>query len=220
MGYRTRFHGGVFTALYRSMHSFLSANKDRRQLILGARCPKIDKSITLIGNYSSGDNSEFNNLVLGAMQAQDIYLIIGPPGTGKTSFGMLNVLKEQLLHPDTSVLLMAYTNRAVDEICSKLKEEDIDFLRLGNDFSCAPEYRENLLSNKARLCNNIDDIRHLIINSRIICGTTTAFNSHTEIFSLKSFQLAIIDEASQILEPHIIGLLSAKHDKENAIEKS
>lgn len=153
------------------------------------------------------------------MQAQDIYLIIGPPGTGKTSFGMLNVLKEQLLHPDTSVLLMAYTNRAVDEICSKLKEEDIDFLRLGNDFSCAPEYRENLLSNKARLCNNIDDIRHLIINSRIICGTTTAFNSHTEIFSLKSFQLAIIDEASQILEPHIIGLLSAKHDKENAIEK-
>lgn len=208
-----------FTALYRSMHSFLSANKDRRQLILGARLPKIDKSITLIGNYSSGDNSEFNNLVLGAMQAQDIYLIIGPPGTGKTSFGMLNVLKEQLLHPNTSVLLMAYTNRAVDEICSKLKEEDIDFLRLGNDFSCAPEYHDNLLSNKARLCNNIDDIRHLIINSRIICGTTTAFNSHTEIFSLKNFQLAIIDEASQILEPHIIGLLSAKHDKKNAIEK-
>ncbi len=208
-----------FTALYRSMHAFLSANKERRELVLGNRKPSVDNSRKLIGDYSANGNTEFNDIVLGAMQANDVYIIIGPPGTGKTSFGMLNVLKEQLLHEGSSVLLMAYTNRAVDEIYSKLKEEGIDFLRLGNDFSCSPEYHDNLLPRKAERAHKVDDVRRMILGSRVICGTTTALNSHTEIFSLKKFQLAIIDEASQILEPYIIGLLSAKHGNDNAIEK-
>lgn len=208
-----------FTALYRSMHSFLSANRERRELILGSRMPGVDTSVKLTGNYANGNDTEFNDIVQGAMQAKDVYIIIGPPGTGKTSYGMLNVLKEQLLHSGTSVLLMAYTNRAVDEICSKLSEEGIDFLRLGNDFSCGPEYREKLLCNKVDNCKNVDDVRNLIFGARVICGTTTALNSHTEIFSIKRFQLAIIDEASQILEPNIIGLLSAKYGNDNAIEK-
>ena len=208
-----------FTALYRSMHAFLSANKERRELILGTRLPETDTSVKLIGNYSTNENSEFNDIVLGAMQAKDVYIIIGPPGTGKTSYGMLNVLKEQLLHTNTSVLLMAYTNRAVDEICSKLKENGIDFLRLGNDFSCSSEYYENLLSRRAENCKTVEDVQRMITEARVVCGTTTALNSHTEIFSLKKFQLAIIDEASQILEPYIVGLLSAKHGKENAIGK-
>lgn len=208
-----------FTALYRSIHAFLSANKERRELILGTRMPKTDNSVTLIGNYANGSNNEFNDIVAGAMRAKDVFIIVGPPGTGKTSYGMLNVLKEQLLHTGTSILLMAYTNRAVDEICSKLKDEGIDFLRLGNDFSCAPEFHENLLSKRAERCRKVDEVRTMIAGCRVLCGTTTAINSHTELFQLKKFQLAIIDEASQILEPYIIGLLSAKHGEANAIEK-
>ena len=36
-----------------------------------------------------------------------------------------------------------------------------------------------------------------------------AFNNRLNLFTLKHFQLAIIDEASQILEPDLIGILSA-----------
>ncbi len=208
-----------FNALYKSMHSFLSAEKNRRDIILGQRMPETEPGITVNGNYSSGEDNEFNELVEHAMQAKDIFLIVGPPGTGKTSYGMLNVLKEELTHEASSVLLMAYTNRAVDEICSKLKEEGIDFLRLGNEFGCAPEYHDNLIGKRAEKCSRLDDVKNMITSSRVICGTTTAFNSKTSIFKLKRFDLAIVDEASQILEPYIIGLLSARHGDCNAIGK-
>lgn len=211
-----------YSSLYRGIHAFLSANKDRRDLILGKRKPKIDESQRLVGNYGS---QEFNDLVLRAKQAQDVYLIVGPPGTGKTSFGMLNVLLEHLTEPTASILLMAYTNRAVDEICSKLVENNLDFIRLGSDTCCSREYRKYLLDSKIAAIPNvkIDDVRNEITSCRIFCGTTTAFNSKTEIFNLKKFDLAIIDEASQILEPFILGLLSATYvengKKENAISK-
>ena len=59
-----------------------------------------------------------------------MYLVIGPPGTGKTSYGMKNILTEELLQEGSRVLLLSYTNRAVDEICSKLVDiPGLDFIR-------------------------------------------------------------------------------------------
>lgn len=207
-----------YSSLYKGMHAFLSANQDRKDLILGKKTPSVDKSIILSGDYCS---QEFNELVLHAKQARDLYLIVGPPGTGKTSYGMLNVLLEYLTDPNASILLMAYTNRAVDEICSKLVEHNLNFLRLGSNYGCSEEYRNYLLDNVVESLGNIklDDLKKLIVKTRIFCGTTTAFNSKTEIFNLKKFDLAIIDEASQILEPFVLGLLSAKHGNDNAIAK-
>ena len=43
-------------------------------------------------------------------------------------------------------------------------------------------------------------------------------NANIHLFKIKHFDLAIIDESSQILEPHLIGLLSAKSGGRNAIE--
>ncbi len=207
-----------YSSLYKGMHAFLSANQDRKDLILGQRKPSVDKSVTLSGDYKT---QEFNELVLHTKQAKDLYLIVGPPGTGKTSYGMLNVLLEHLTDPNASILLMAYTNRAVDEICSKLVEKKLDFLRLGSNYGCSEEYRKYLLDNMVESLDNVklDDLKKLIVKTRIFCGTTTAFNSKTEIFNLKKFDLAIIDEASQILEPFALGLLSAKHGNDNAIAK-
>ena len=211
-----------FGALYRGLHAMLSTPKERRDLVLGQRAPRVDTSLRLRGDYSNGDKGgHFNDLVLHALQAQDIFLIIGPPGTGKTSYGMLNVLKEHLLLPGTSVMLTAYTNRAVDEICSKLAESGIDFVRLGNDFSCAPEYRPYLLANRVAGIDTptVDNVRGLIEEARVMCGTVTAFGAHSQLFALKRFDLAIVDEASQILEPQMMCLLGACHGGKTAIGK-
>lgn len=202
------------SALYSGLQSFLSASKARRDLILSRRQPKVDASIERRGEYGT-----FNTLVERAKQARELFLIIGPPGTGKTSFGLLNQLKEELLEPDTNVLLLSYTNRAVDEICSKLVEDGIDFVRVGSPLTSSPEYHKYLLSERVCKCATGREMMTIFRETRVFCGTTAALNSHIHLFRIKHFDLAIIDESSQILEPHLIGLLSAKSGDRDAITR-
>lgn len=203
-----------FSSLYRGMHAFLSAPQERRDLLLLQRTPEINEKAELKGEYG-----EFNELVLRMKKAKDLFLIIGPPGTGKTSFGLLNTLKEELLESGTSVLLVSYTNRAVDEICGKLEENNIDYIRIGSEISCDPAYKDKLLSTRSRKCDRLTELRQQYFNTRVIVGTTSSLNSRVSLFQLKPFSLCIVDEASQILEPHLIGLLSAKYNDTTAIRK-
>lgn len=210
-----------YRAQFQGLQLFLQAPKSRRDLLMLQRKPEIDETRKLKGDYTNNGNAEFNDLVLRVKQANDLFLIIGPPGTGKTSFGMLNVLKEELLEEGSSVLLLSFTNRAVDEMCSKLVEESIDFIRLGSELGCSEKYRSHLLNKRSEVCRNGEEIQQLIGCCRVFCGTTTAFNTSISLLGIKQFYLAIVDEASQILEPQIIGLLSQKKNRSNecAIKK-
>lgn len=210
-----------FGAIYRSLFSFLYTTKKRSNIILGVDCTEFDSKQYIVGNYSQNkEDSEHNEIVLRAKQATDYFILIGPPGTGKTSFGMLNILKEELLSQNSNILVAAYTNRAVDEICSKLVENNIDFTRIGSNTACSERYIQYHIEHKTEHLSKVDEIRESIEHTRVFVGTITAVNSNIELFRLKKFSLAIIDEASQILEPQIIGILSAKHkDGTEAIKK-
>lgn len=204
-----------FNSLYRGMTLFVAAPQERKDLLLLQRDPNIDGSLRLKGDYPG-----FNDLALRVKQARDLFLIIGPPGTGKTSYGMLYTLQEQLKEPETNVLIMSYTNRAVDEICSKLVEKGIDFIRLGNIHSCDTAYRNYLLDSKLCEADSLEEMRSIIRSTRVFVGTTTSLNgSNFGIFKLKHFDLSIIDEASQILEPHLVGLFAAMNGDRPAIQK-
>lgn len=207
------FYESSSTSLVRGVYSFLSAPKQRRDLILLQRHPLVDGTLTPKGEYGG-----FRELAVRVRQARELFLIMGPPGTGKTSFGMFNTLREELLHDGTDIAVMSYTNRAVDEICGKLAGY-VDFVRIGNAAACPEAYVPYLFDSRVGNCRNMTDVETLIANTRVFVGTTTAFNSAQQLFRRKKFSLAIIDEASQILEPHLLGLFSAMHGNVPAIER-
>ncbi len=208
------FFESSYASLYRGLHAFLSAPKERRDLLLSQRRPETDSAVRLKGEYGG-----FNELLLRVKRAKELFLIIGPPGTGKTSYGMLNVLQEELREDGSDVLVMSYTNRAVDEICGKLVQADVDFIRIGSRAGCSEEYRRYLFDAKVEACATKADVKGLVMSTRVFVGTITSFNSCMALFRHKQFSLAIIDEASQILEPHLIGLLSAHEGGRPAIRK-
>ena len=203
-----------FSVCFKELFSFLAMKNDlRKALILNQRQPRINQDIQLTGDYGP-----FNELVLKAKQAEDYFLVIGPPGTGKTSFALVNILKETLSDPQASVLLTSYTNRAVEEICSKLIKEGIDFIRIGHEHACSESFDTRyLLKNKTAQLSNSEEIKAALQQNRVYVGTIAAISSSSNLFELKKFDLTIIDEASQILEPQLIGLLTAGNGQ--AIQK-
>ena len=203
---------------FRGLYAFLSAQADRKELLLDVRPPAQLEDVKLNGDYG-----RFNELILKEKQAKDYFLLVGPPGTGKTSCALRFMVEEALSEPDTSILLLSYTNRAVDEICAMLTDSGIadrtPFIRIGNELSCDKRFVPYLLKYSLDDCPKLTDIQQKMARTRIFVGTTTAINNRLNLFTLKHFQLAIIDEASQILEPDLIGILSARHQQHNAIDK-
>ena len=112
----------------------------------------------------------------------------------------------------SSLLLMSYTNRAVDEICGMLTDNNIDYIRIGNEYTCDKRYRDYLLDYALKDYSKLDEIKEKILSTQVIVGTTATIQNRSYIFDLKHFDVAIVDEASQILEPNIVGLLT-KPDK-------
>ena len=154
----------------RSIHQFIQSSPQKKALLLGQRTPEADTSLVLSQSY----NPYYDDILLKVKQARDYFLLVGPPGTGKTSMALRFMVEEELKGIDTSsILLMAYTNRAVDEIRSMLEDAGL-----------------------------ADD-------ERILTGTTSMMQARPFLLEGRHFSLAIVDEASQVLEPGLIGLLSS-----------
>ncbi len=191
--------------LFSNLFEFISSNKDKRNLLLGKKQPEFDEIDFSNIDYNLNDNQ--TEILKNAVSAKDYFLIQGPPGTGKTSYMLRYIVKYKIDHTNENILLMAYTNRAVDEICDVLFKlgEDYEFIRLGSRESSV--FQDNLL------CNMVEkeDIRDVFIKAkkvRIIVSTVSSAVNNYEIFLFKRFDTAIIDEAAQILEPHIVGIAS------------
>ena len=88
---------------------------------------------------------------------------------------------------------MAYTNRAVDEICGMLVKAGIPFLRIGSELSCDPQYQPWLLQNQIGDKPKLSDMQEKLLTAHVVVGTTSMMQSRSYIFALKHFTLAIVD---------------------------
>lgn len=194
-----------FRCMYWGLSAFLSATKDRRDLLLNRREPEFDSAFN--GAIAAADN-DFVRITLKAQAAKDYFLLIGPPGTGKTSRALRSMV-ETFYREGKEILLLSYTNRAVDEICKMLTAitPAVDFIRIGSELSCDEVYRPHLIENMLESCSTRREVQEHMARCRIFVGTVATLSAKTELFRLKTFDVALIDEATQILEPQLLGLL-------------
>jgi len=181
--------------MFRALAAFLDANKDRRNLLL-----------------CQGPASKV---------CKDVFLLLGPPGTGKTSIFLKKMVEDQLAK-EGDILLIAYTNRAVDEICSTLSkiEGTPDFIRIGSELNCAPEFRDSLIDNCLTKYESRKEAKTALEKCRIYVGTSASVWNNSALFNIKHFDLAVIDEATQLLEPHLLGFFCVKNTQgKNAIDR-
>ena len=193
------------TAAIRSLHEFITAPAERKQLLLTTLAPRTDSSRTLTKSY----HAAYDDILLRVKQALDYFILIGPPGTGKTSMAIRFMVEEELSSPDAALLLLSYTNRAVDELCEMLCDAEIDFLRLGNTYAADERFAPYFITAAVEEHAKLADIRTRIQGCRVMVATLSALQSRTYLFALKRFSLAIVDESSQIIEASIVGLLAA-----------
>ncbi|NOT37370.1 MAG: AAA family ATPase [Saprospiraceae bacterium] len=192
-----------FLYQYSNLNEWMSSSIDYRKRILG-----------LFENTNS-DSSEPQDESVGdlcqrAIKASDFFLLWGPPGSGKTSVVLNNLIHQILENTNESILLLAYTNKAVDEICQVLSkiESETDYIRIGSRYGTSLQYQSQLLDNKINKLSTRKEVINLIKSTRVFTATIASIQGKPELFTLKKFDLVIIDEASQILEPNLIGILS------------
>ena len=209
----------TFRSMYLGLSSFMDANPERRELLLGQRPPRFDMAYE---DRIARTTDDFERVALKAEAACDYFLLVGPPGTGKTSRALRRMVEHFYACPSTQVLLLAYTNRAVDEICRSLSAilPQVDYIRVGSELSCDARFRKHLLENVLAECNNRREVNIRMVDCRIYVGTVASIASKPELFKLKHFDVAIVDEATQILEPQLLGILCARFkDGRNGIGK-
>lgn len=184
--------------LMTSLSEFFQSAKNNRDLLLGKIKPRIKSDFT----YQDAD-AYLNPIIQKALSAQDYFLLQGPPGTGKTSSFLLKCVSFLKQNTSEKVLILAFTNRAIDEVCLKLNQAQLPYLRLGSN-------NDESIASLGNLCQNSDKLQEIakqVGSHRIFCSTVASYHAHRQaLHSIIAFDTLFIDEASQLLEPELIGI--------------
>ena len=186
-----------------SLYDFLRAPQARKELLLGIRQPQFEEL-----NYTNDENLSIdqNDNIRKAVCAKDYFLLQGPPGSGKTSTALTGIVKNLLKNykpQDKKIVILAYTNRAVEEICNKLNENNISFIKIGGK-TISESYDINSLFS----IMNLQEIRDVISEKDIYVSTVSSFYGKiNDLKEIVDIDTVIVDEASQLTDYFITGIL-------------
>ncbi|KAM0426761.1 hypothetical protein ACHAPT_008077 [Fusarium lateritium] len=198
------FSNGMATVrnnLVQMMADDVFGSRQIRRLIVDLEAPRF-KSVPTQYTISDRDNLNVDQhrAIEKVMSAQDYALVLGMPGTGKTTT-IAHIIRA-LTSQGKSVLLTSHTHTAVDNILLKLKGDKIPILRLGAPAKVHPEVQDFaiLAGQPMKTFHEIKDAWH----GTPIVGTTCLGINHP-IFHERTFDYCIVDEASQITLPICAG---------------
>jgi DNA replication ATP-dependent helicase Dna2 len=177
--------------------------RDLRSLIVGGRAPvfeSIQNTRSLPESSQLSMNADQKAAVSKVMSAKDYALVLGMPGTGKTTT-VAHIIRA-LVSKGKSVLLTSYTHTAVDNILLKIRNDDIGILRLGASAKIHPEVRE-FATLAAEPKDSLEELEKSWMEPPVVATTCLSINH--PLFSRRVFDYCIVDEASQITLPVCLG---------------
>jgi DNA replication ATP-dependent helicase Dna2 len=178
---------GMLTALHDAL---LKGDQRRKDVLFGRQEPEFEsEERTFIGN-----NDAQNASVNLAVNAKDCALIHGPPGTGKT-YTIARTIRA-LIDDGNRVLLSAFTNRAVDNALEALRDQGFeDVLRVGTESGVRDDMQDVRLERSGDPGARVAELE----GASVVAATTATCGSR--IMREQAFDVALVDEASQLTEP-------------------
>ncbi|KAJ5203048.1 hypothetical protein N7449_005127 [Penicillium cf. viridicatum] len=172
-----------------------------RRLIVEGQAPAFK---TTSSSYTISDPGNLNvdqrQAIDKVMSAKDYALVLGMPGTGKTTT-IAHIIRA-LVAQGKSVLLTSYTHTAVDNILLKIRDDNIRVLRIGATAKIHPDVQE-FADLAAIPKSTIEELKDSYEKPQVVATTCLGVNHN--IFNQRIFDYCIVDEASQITLPVCLG---------------
>ncbi|KAG1804110.1 Dna2-domain-containing protein [Suillus subaureus] len=156
----------------------------RLELVVDLQRPLFDDEETIADDLqhvpeyvltSSGMNPSQLAAMKRALSAHDYALILGMPGTGKTT--VIAALIRTIVAMGKTVLLTSYTHSAVDTILLKLQDVDFSILRIGNVDKMHPGVRRFTLSER-RLPTTVEELENQVISPPVVATTCLSIDQY------------------------------------------
>lgn len=198
---------GMGVARFNVLNLFLfDGDSVRRRLVVEQDTPKFDeKPFLKIEDEEHNFNPDQVSAFRKAFLTKDYSLILGMPGTGKTT--VIAQIIAMLVKAKKSVLLTSYTNSAVDNILLKVKEYDIDFLRIGNPSRIHKDIRRYIPGEEGKKISDYESFSEVYLKPYVVGSTCLSIRDLA--FNVRDhFDYCIIDEASQVSMPLSLGPLA------------
>ena len=167
--------------------------------VLGENCPEgfntedLTKLEQELGEKKNPPNDSQVTAIKNGINSKDVYLVMGPPGTGKTTV-ILEWVKYFVREKHLRVLVSSQNNKAVDNVLERLaKEKGIDTIRIGSEAKVQEEVIPYIFENKlTSLREKIADSTELAIDE-----VTVAIKEWSEYLDDLELHLARLEELEE-----------------------
>lgn len=205
----------VGTRTQRNLWRWLDADPRLRALVAGERAPRFGP-LPALDDLPAVFNAEQRTAIARALAADDFLCVQGPPGAGKTR--VVAEIARRAVARGKRVLVAAFTNQAVDNVLARLLADGYDdFVRLGHALAVAPAMQPYRLEPRTRAVKALapDEpvdpaaLRETFLRAPVVAATTATWSAERfdDAGDALRFDLAIVDEASQLTVPALLGAL-------------
>ncbi|KAI9252807.1 P-loop containing nucleoside triphosphate hydrolase protein [Phascolomyces articulosus] len=131
------------------------------QVLLNQRAPSTPQDIPSIDFLDDTLNDSQKNAVRFALEANELALVHGPPGTGKT-YTLVEIIRQLAVVQKKKVLVCGPSNISVDNLVERLAKHKMNLVRVGHPARILPTVLEHSLDIITRTCDSgkiVADVR-------------------------------------------------------------